>query len=179
MKDNVNTAHVHVDMTPDATPATLTRRGVLGGAALGLAGLAMGVMPVGRVIADAERKDDALAAFVRVSAALTQRQQLNPVLAELIFTAMKRDDAGFPAAVQTFSPDTSVPTAQWSVADRTLAKRILSVWYTGLAGEDQNTRVVSFEGALQFTATQDIFIVRSYCPNRPGFWTTTPAGWSV
>lgn len=157
----------------------LTRRGVLGGAALGLAGLAIGVMPVSRAIAAAEQKDEALGAFVRVSAALTQRAQLNPVLAELIFDALKREDAGFANAVQSFTPNVNQPTAQWSSADRALSKRILSAWYTGLIGGGDKTRVVTFEGALQFAATQDIFIVRSYCPNRPGFWTTKPAGWSV
>lgn len=179
MKDNVNISNVHVDTTSDTMPMALTRRGVLGGAALGLAGLAIGVMPINRAIAAAEQTSEALGAFVRVSAALTQRTQLNPVLAELIFNALTHEDAAFPAAVQAFTPNMTQPTAQWSKADRVLAKRILSAWYTGLVGEGDKTRVVTFEGALQFAATRDIFIVRSYCPNRPGFWTAKPAGWRV
>ena len=166
-------------MSVDAHAALhISRRYLLGGAAaLGLAGIAFGALPIAHA-ADSVA-EGATADFVRVSAVLTARNTLNPVLASLIFREMHKEDATLPASVSRLAAVIHQPAAQWSAADQALARQITSVWYTGLIGQGDQARVVTYEGALQFAATQDIFIVRSYCPNRPGFWAQQPSGWRV
>lgn len=155
----------------------VSRRCLLGSTVLGLAAITLGALPVAQAAAEAQ--DDALANFIHVSGVLTARQQLNPMLAALIFNEMKQDDHAFPETVVSLAKIIHQPTAQWPTSMKTAARQITSVWYTGLIGEGDAMRVVTYEGALQFSATQDIFIVRSYCPNRPGFWASQPSGWRV
>lgn len=158
-------------------PVGVSRRGLLGGAALGLAAITFGALPIAQA-ADSVQ-DDALADFIRVSGVLTAREQLNPVLASLIFNEMTKEDAAFPRKVTVLAAVRLQPASQWSDDAKTVARDITAVWYTGLIGAGDSARVVTYEGALQFAATQDIFIVRSYCPNRPGFWASQPSGWRV
>lgn len=166
----------HNEASAPTAAAGVSRRHLLGGAAmLGLAGITFGTMPIARA-ADSVT-DEATAAFVRVSGVLTDRESLNPVLASLIFREMIKEDATLPESVAHLANVIHRPIEEWNTADQTLARQITSVWYTGLIGAGDRMRVVTFEGALQFAATQDIFIVRSYCPNRPGFWATQPSGW--
>lgn len=158
-------------------PVGVSRRCLLGGAALGLAAITLGALPVVQAADDAQ--DNALADFIRVSGVLTARQQLNPVLAGLIFGEMKKEDPAFADQLSSLVGVIHQPPAQWSASMTALAREITSVWYTGLIGSGDTMRVVTYEGALQFSATKDIFIVRSYCPNRPGFWASQPSGWRV
>lgn len=158
-------------------PTGVSRRCLLGSAAFGLAVVTLGALPVAQ--AAAETEDPSLANFIRVSAVLTARQQLNPTLAALIFNEMKQEDSGFPDKVTSLAAVIKQSPSQWTVPMTAVARAITSVWYTGLIGEGDTMRVVTYEGALQFAATQDIFIVRSYCPNRPGFWVSQPSGWRV
>lgn len=163
---------------PDALqPMGVSRRGLLGGAALGLAAITFGALPIAQA-ADSVQ-DDALADFIRVSGVLTAREQLNPTLASLIFNEMAKEDSAFPRKVTALAAECHQPASQWSEEAKRVARDITSVWYTGLIGAGDSARVVTYEGALQFAATQDIFIVRSYCPNRPGFWAGQPSGWRV
>lgn len=155
----------------------VSRRCLLGGAVLGLAAITIGALPVAQAVQEAQ--DDTLANFIRVSGVLTARQQLNPVLAALIFDEMKQNNHAFLNEVNLLAAVIHQPSAQWPASMRAVARQITSVWYTGLIGEGDAMRVVTYEGALQFAATQDIFIVRSYCPNRPGFWASQPSGWRV
>lgn len=155
----------------------LSRRSLLSGAVYGLAAITLGAVPVAHAISNAT--EDSLANFLRVSAFLTGRQSLNPVLATLIFSEMKEDDLSFAEQVAELASVIEQPSMQWRQTVQATAKKITSVWYTGLIGDGDDLRVITYEGALQFAATQDIFIVRSYCPNRPGFWASQPAGWRV
>lgn len=158
-------------------PVGVSRRCLLGSAALGLAAITLGALPVAQAAAEAE--DPSLANFIRVSAVLTAREQLNPILASLIFNEMKKEDSAFPDKVSSLAAVVGQPSSQWTASMTAVAREITSVWYTGLIGTGDDMRVVTYEGALQFAATQDIFIVRSYCPNRPGFWASQPSGWRV
>lgn len=166
-------------MPASAQPEGVSRRCLLGGAALGLAAITLGALPVAQAAAEAEIKDNALASFIRVSGILTARQQLNPMLAEIIFSEMKKENQAFTDRVSSLASIIQKPATQWGTEMTALAREITSVWYTGLIGQGDAARVVTYEGALQFAATQDIFIVRSYCPNRPGFWASQPSGWRV
>lgn len=51
-----------------------------------------------------------------------------------------------------------------------LALRILEAWYLGIV---ENV-VVTYEEALMFGVVSDTLVIRSYCPNKPGFWADKP-----
>ncbi|MGF2508186.1 sugar dehydrogenase complex small subunit [Ralstonia pseudosolanacearum] len=50
------------------------------------------------------------------------------------------------------------------------ALRILQAWYTGVV----DGTVVTYEQALMYGVVSDILVIRTYCPNRPGFWAEPP-----
>lgn len=50
------------------------------------------------------------------------------------------------------------------------ALQILEAWYLGVV--DGN--VVTYEQALMYSVVSDTLVIRTYCPNQPGFWAEPP-----
>ena len=57
-----------------------------------------------------------------------------------------------------------------SDAQQKTALQILEAWYLGVV--DGN--VVTYEQALMYSVVSDTLVIRTYCPNQPGFWAEPP-----
>ncbi len=57
-----------------------------------------------------------------------------------------------------------------SAAQRFEAQRILEAWYLGVV----DNVTITYEGALMFSVVSDVLGIRSYCPDKRGFWVTKP-----
>ena len=55
-------------------------------------------------------------------------------------------------------------------AQQALALKIMEAWYLGTV----DNQVVTYEQALMYDVVSDTLIIRSYCPNKPGFWAAKP-----
>lgn len=118
-------------------------------------------------------------AFMQVSMRLTEVKLLNPELSQRLYQALTSANPAFDTELRalaeaiTTAADADLSTALAPAAQRT-AKTILSAWYTGIVGEGLDAKVITYRHALQFTAVDDVLVIRSYCPNKPGFWVNKP-----
>ena len=55
-------------------------------------------------------------------------------------------------------------------AQQVLALKILEAWYLGTVDDT----VITYEQALMYGVVADTLVIRSYCPNEPGFWAAKP-----
>ena len=65
-----------------------------------------------------------------------------------------------------------------SEAEMALVRRVLQAWMLGTVGQsatDPQAEVIAFEHAGMYAGPRDVQVVRTYCPNRPGFWAERPA----
>ncbi|WP_390622897.1 sugar dehydrogenase complex small subunit [Ralstonia syzygii] len=129
-------------------PAGLTRRqwlqGALAAAAASLAGSAT-------LHAVAQAPGEPLDAFMGLSQALTAR----PVLDRAVGARLLAQ---------------SLAAGTLSEPQQKTALRILEAWYTGVV----DGTVVTYEQALMYGVVSDILVIRTYCPNQPGFWAEPP-----
>jgi hypothetical protein len=124
-------------------------------------------------------------AFMAVSRVLTGRPSLDADQAARLYEALAADAPGFAADVQALrsfieerkidpvqlqstleaeqSPLTSVP------------RTIVKAWYTGIVGEAERARCVTFETSLMHVAVADRLNPPSYCYGSYGSWTAQPA----
>ncbi|MCM5704816.1 sorbitol dehydrogenase family protein [Larsenimonas salina] len=155
----------------------MTRRQLLGYSLAGAAGAAALVSPLGALAAS--NTPVQLGTFMTVSQAVCEKSALNPAVGRALMTALSRTDDGFAEHLNALSKalehnglDALAGNADSAVAQT--AKRILSAWYTGIVGEGEHARVVTYRHALQFQAVDDVLVIRTYCPNEPGFWAEKP-----
>lgn len=143
----------------------------------GAVGIAMLASPLS-AFAD-EDSQKAFKAFMQVSSTLTQRQSLDLALGQRFFAELQHDDNAFADAVISLATNLpKEPTADLenslSADQRDTAKKIVSAWYTGIVGKGRSARVVTYRHALEFETVDDVLVVRTYCPNKPGFWAAKP-----
>ena len=167
MKKSITTASAGVG---------LTRRALLAKSAFGLGLLALG-NPLNAMAQSLNK--EAINRFTSVSAVLTERDDLHPVLCERFYTALNAKTDAFDAkltqlAGEMQNADTTSLADTLSADAQQTAKLIVSAWYTGIVGEETNAQVIAYRNALQFQAVDDVLVVRSYCPNKPGFWAIKP-----
>ncbi|WP_197330919.1 sugar dehydrogenase complex small subunit [Ralstonia syzygii] len=141
--------HAHPSPSSDGDdPAGLTRRqwlqGALAAAAASLAGSAT-------LHAVAQAPGEPLDAFMGLSQALTAR----PVLDRAVGARLLAQ---------------SLAAGTLSELQQKTALRILEAWYTGVV----DGTVVTYEQALMYSVVSDILVIRTYCPNQPGFWAEPP-----
>lgn len=59
-----------------------------------------------------------------------------------------------------------------------LIRRLLQAWMLGTVGQsmsDPQAEVIAFEHAAMYAGPRDVQVIRTYCPDRPGFWAEQPA----
>lgn len=149
-------------------PAGLTRRqwlqGALAAAAASLAGSAT-------LHAVAQASGEPLDAFMGLSQALTARPVLDRAVgARLLAALQKASAAASDFAAQLRPLAQSLAAGTLSGLQQETALRILQAWYTGVV----DGTVVTYEQALMYGVVSDILVIRTYCPNRPGFWAEPP-----
>lgn len=143
----------------------------------GVVGIALLSSPLA-AFADDHSKET-FKAFMQVSSTLTQRQDLDITLGQRFFAELQHDDNAFADAVISLAtnlpkePTTDLENSL-SADQRDTAKKIVSAWYTGIVGKGRSARVVTYRHALEFETVDDVLVVRTYCPNKPGFWAAKP-----
>jgi hypothetical protein len=131
--------------------------------------------------ADAAPRD----AFMVVSRILTGRPSLDPDQATRLYEALVADTPGFPADVQalrSFADERKVDPARLQQAldaeQSPLAavpRSIVKAWYTGIVGEAERARCITFETSLMYVAVADRLNPPSYCFGSYGSWMDKPA----
>jgi len=150
--------------SPDP-PAGLTRRQWLQGTlALATAGL------VGSQVlrAVAQAPGESLDAFMALSQGLTGRPALDRAVGTRLLAALGKSGAGFATQLRPLAQ--ALVAGSLSDAQQKAALRILEAWYLGVV--DGN--VITYEQALMYGVVSDTLVIRTYCPNQPGFWAEPP-----
>jgi fructose 5-dehydrogenase small subunit len=165
-----------------AASSGLARRELLALIGAAAAGLAGGAMPGGAQGAEGQ---STLARFLDVSRLLTRRRALDAVLGRRIYEelsprlprfdfridAMRRFiDAGGHGDVETLMA--SLDREDRDLAG--LARSVIAAWYTGVAGDGPDARLVAYQNALMFDTVRDTLPVPSYCHAAPGSWAQRP-----
>lgn len=154
--------------SPD-TSAGLTRRqwlqGTLALAAAGLAGSQV-LHEVAHAVAQAP--GESLDAFMALSQALTARPALDRAVGARLLAALGKSSADFAAQLRPLAQ--ALAAGSLSEAQQKTALQILEAWYLGVV--DGN--VVTYEQALMYGVVSDTLVIRTYCPNQPGFWAEPP-----
>ncbi|MHA6830662.1 sugar dehydrogenase complex small subunit [Ralstonia pseudosolanacearum] len=157
--------HTRPPSVPGDDPPSLTRRrwlqGALAAATAGLAGSAT-------LYAVAQAPGEPLDAFMGLSQALTARPALDRAVGARLLAALQQASAGFAAQFRPLAQALAAGTV--SGPQQETALRILQAWYTGVV----DGTVVTYEQALMYGVVSDILVIRTYCPNRPGFWAEPP-----
>lgn len=151
-----------------AGPDSSSRRHWLQGAlALSAAGL-VGSTTLS-ALADTPAGSNDLAAFMTLSQALSGKTELDPVVGGRLYGALqtKTPDLAsrIPPIARALASGAALDAGQESTA-----LHILEAWYTGIV----DGQVITYEDALMFRVVADTLVIRSYCPNKPGFWAEKP-----
>lgn len=153
----------------------LSRRHLL---AMACASAAVGgvmLSPAGRTWATLTPQAEAeLSSFMTLSQRLTGRSNLDPRIGLRLFEALAHRDSALRQSLGELQAHLGDAPSSWSERQQWLARQILGGWYLGMIGDDQNATVVTYENALMFKAVDDVLVIRSYCPNKPGFWAAQP-----
>ncbi|MAX32143.1 MAG: hypothetical protein CME72_03635 [Halomonadaceae bacterium] len=139
--------------------------------------LGVGAIPLMPGLALAQQGNEADAPFerfMRLSRQLTTRAGLDEEQGKRLFDVLSRhwvtldDDLAY--LDEAFQAD----TVSLTTAHRSVANRLLSAWYTGVVGKMPKAELVTYQRSLMFDAVSDVLVIRSYCPNRPGYWAEEP-----
>jgi hypothetical protein len=162
----------------EASAQQMSRRNILKGmASIGIVTL-VAPLPLS-VMAQESTPADPITLFTLVSERLTQHQGLSPILSERFFQTLQDHNPRFEnnlrALVKEMAQiETQLLTTTLTPAAQQTAKTIISAWYTGIVGSGTEAQVITYRHALQFQAVDDVLEIRSYCPNKPGFWAEKP-----
>lgn len=154
---------------------TITRRTLLAGAALSLAGLDF-LPPAAAQTPSAAETD-----FLQLSAALTEKNDLDPVVSRRILDALVKDDpdmAGRIARIAALATDNrsakAIKEAAASVGLDGDVMKIVTAWYTGTVVTKAGPVVVAYKDALMYRPVADGLTVPTYCNKGPIWWTALP-----
>ncbi|MFJ3051591.1 sugar dehydrogenase complex small subunit [Pseudomonas nitroreducens] len=112
--------------------------------------------------------------FMTLSQRLTGRSNLDPRIGERLFGVLAQRDTALRQSLAELLDRLGDAPATWNERQQWLARQILGGWYLGQIGDDTSATVVTYEQALMFRAVDDVLVIRSYCPNKPGFWAAQP-----
>lgn len=115
-----------------------------------------------------------LESFMTLSQRLTGRSNLDPRIGQRLFQALAQRDTALKQSLAELIERLGDAPDSWNERQQWLARQILGGWYLGQVGDDTSATVVTYEQALMFRAVDDVLVIRSYCPNKPGFWAAQP-----
>ncbi|SIO60966.1 Membrane bound FAD containing D-sorbitol dehydrogenase [Paraburkholderia phenazinium] len=150
-------------MAPVVSPRR--RQWLQGALALSVAGLA-GSLTL-RALAD-NGAAPPLDAFMTLSQALTARSGLDRDVGARLLAALEKSAPDLAPRLPQLAG--ALAAGSSSARDQALALRIMEGWYLGTV----DNVVVTYEEALMYRVVSDTLIIRSYCPNKPGFWAAKP-----
>jgi hypothetical protein len=109
-----------------------------------------------------------LDAFRTLSQALTARSGLDRDVGARLLAALEKSAPDLAPRLPQLAG--ALAAGSSSARDQALALRIMEGWYLGTV----DNVVVTYEEALMYRVVSDTLIIRSYCPNKPGFWAAKP-----
>ncbi|KWN69992.1 sugar dehydrogenase complex small subunit [Burkholderia stagnalis] len=160
---NDNTPHSR--RTGDAAAGITRRQWLQGALALTAAGLT-GSLAL-KALAD-NPGGAPLDTFMTISEALTGKKGLSRVIGERLLQALQKGSLKTADALPQLAGALSSGTLNPDQEKHALA--ILESWYLGIV----DNVVITYEKALMFGVVSDMLVIRSYCPNKPGFWADKP-----
>ena len=129
--------------------------------------------------------DAAQSAFLSASQTLTGQSSLDPEEASRLYNALIADDPRFADGVQALAKildQRNIDLLQLQhVLDSenspvaALPRKIVTAWYTGIVGEGEKARCITYETALMNVVVADKLQPPSYCYGAPGSWVEKPA----
>ncbi|KAF1050203.1 sugar dehydrogenase complex small subunit [Xylophilus sp.] len=165
-----------------SVPAGVSRRTLIGGAALTGAALAVGgtaVLGTRNAFAAAVSSED----FLRLSEFVTGGKSLTAGLAARYQAALARHDKAFDeaaAALQRHVAETKPGSIDELVAQpdldpalRKTVTQIVSAWYLGVVGDDNGVELISYANALMYRPTEGAVVIPSY-GGGPDSWGDKP-----
>lgn len=159
------------DNRPADEPPSDARRGMLRGmlaVATAAAAGSIALRAFAAAPAGAQETGALLDHFIAVSQALTARTTLDRDVAARLLAALGHDDPAFAEALRQLAA--ALVQGSLDTRQEALALRVLGGWYMGVV----DGQVVTYEQALMFDVVSDVLVIRSYCPEKPGFWATPP-----
>lgn len=163
-----------VNRSPIPQVRGVSRRHLLGYIGVGLVSSLMSPLSLDAFAASTQTSPQNLERFMLVSRALTGKRQLNGQIGQRIYQILLGKIGGFDQKLALLQPLPAGEPAQWPPLQQQIARQILQGWYIGVIGEGADAAVISFENALMFDAVSDVLVIRSYCPNKPGYWAAKP-----
>jgi len=146
-----------------------------------LAASAASVIPPAFAVPTGDAAQDA---FLSASQILTGQSSLDPEQASLLYSALIADDAQFAGGVQALAKILGQPNIDLLQLQRVLdnenspvaalPRKIATAWYTGIVGEGEKARCVTYETALMNVVVADELQPPSYCYGAPGSWVKKP-----
>ncbi|CNK46039.1 sugar dehydrogenase complex small subunit [Yersinia aldovae] len=163
-----------VNLPPIPQVRGISRRRLLGYVGVGLVSSLMSPLSLDAFAASSQNSPQNLERFMLVSRALTGKRQLNGHIGQRIYQVLIGKIGGFDQKLASLQPLPAGEPHQWPLLQQQIARQILQGWYIGVIGEGTNAAVISYENALMFDAVSDVLVIRSYCPNKPGYWAAKP-----
>lgn len=119
--------------------------------------------------------------FLSFSQKITGHNDLNPVTAERIYSALQKNFPHFSdqypeliALLQNNNDPKALLAAATDAGVNDLAYAIVTAWYTGTVGEGANAVMVAYKEALMYRTVADGQTVPTYCNYGPLWWTGNP-----
>jgi hypothetical protein len=167
----------HTSLQTDV-PQGMSRRNLLrGSVALGLLGLASGMLPWQAAMA-ATADDD----FIALSQFLVSRP-VNPVLAGRYYIALSKRAPNFAVNVSALKQlvagngfkhvDEYLAMASPDASLKATATSIIAAWYLGIVGEPATAELISYSEAMMYQPTHGILIIPTY-GGGPASWGPKP-----
>ncbi|MFW5389047.1 sugar dehydrogenase complex small subunit [Yersinia sp. 2542 StPb PI] len=163
-----------VNLSPIPQVRGISRRRLLGYIGVGLVSSLMSPLSLDAFAASTQTSPQNLERFMLVSRALTGKRQLNVQIGQRIYQVLLGKIGGFDQKLSLLQPLPAGEPQQWPPLQQQIARQILQGWYVGVIGEGTDAAVISYENALMFDAVSDVLVIRSYCPNKPGYWAVKP-----
>lgn len=133
-----------------------------------------------------------VATFEQLSLFLTERQGLDPELSLRILAQCSTAEPNFPEQIRSLwhsvqqqgfasvSQFSASPLYQDAKPTQALVQKIVSAWYLGYTGTPvglravDDTRLVSFTGALAYSPTLDATVIPTYSRGQTNYWSQPP-----
>ncbi|WP_454688326.1 sugar dehydrogenase complex small subunit [Achromobacter aloeverae] len=163
-----------------------TRRDFLKFTSIGLISAATGELLPVRFGHAAEPAADAaqLKRFIGVSGQLTQRDTLDPALAQALLHAFVQTNKFFDAQLAALADLLAQQPALLNgdklkfpddqAAQQKLAQAVLSGWYTGVVGSGKDALYVTYVNSLSNRLVADVLVPPSYSYGPCGSWQSKP-----
>jgi hypothetical protein len=177
--------------SPDYRPPNALRRMLVGGIAVGYAtsllpsGFIASAFAADASTAGAPAVSTSAATFNEVSLVLTGRTALDAIQAQRLLAALEANDPQFASMlgalanfIATRKPD---PLAVQQALDAekatfaSLPRAILTAWYVGVVGSNEQATCVAYESSLMYMVVADQLKPPSYAYGAYGSWAAKPA----